>query len=65
MSIPRALIDCLNTNKIPYEILPHAVAFTARTSAATEHIASHHQAKVVMVGSGSLSYDRRHSISIA
>jgi Ala-tRNA(Pro) deacylase len=51
MSIPRTLIDCLNTNKIPYEILPHAVAFTARTAAATEHIASHYQAKVVMVGS--------------
>jgi len=29
MSIPRALLDCLNTNKIPYEILPHAKAFTA------------------------------------
>jgi Ala-tRNA(Pro) deacylase len=51
MSIPRALIDCLNTNKVSYEILPHAVAFTARTAANAEHIASHHQAKVVMVSS--------------
>ena len=51
MSIPRALIDCLNTNKVSYEILPHAVAFTARMAAAAEHIANHHQAEVVIVGS--------------
>ena len=51
MSIPSALIDCLNANKIPFEVLPHAQAFTARMAAAAEHIASHHQAKVVMVNS--------------
>ena len=51
MNIPRALLDCLNTNKIPYEILPHAKAFTARMAATAEHIARHHQAKVVMVSS--------------
>jgi len=51
MTIPRALVDCLNTNKVPYEILPHTKALTARMAAAAEHIASHHQAKVVMVSS--------------
>ena len=51
MNIPCALLDCLNTNKIPYEILPHAKAFTARMAAATEHIGPNHQAKVVMVSS--------------
>lgn len=51
MSIPHALLDCLNSNKIPYEILPHAKAFTARMAAAAEHIPSHNQAKVVMVSS--------------
>ena len=49
MSIPRALLDCLNANKIPYEIMPHAKAFTAGMAAAAEHIARHQQAKVVMV----------------
>jgi Ala-tRNA(Pro) deacylase len=49
MKIPPALLDCLNTNKIPYEILPHAKALTARMAAAAEHIARHQQAKVVMV----------------
>ena len=51
MSIPSALLDCLNTNKIPYEILPHAKAFTAGMAAAAEHIGRNHQAKVVMVSS--------------
>ena len=51
MSIPCALLDCLNTNKIPYEILPHPKAFTARMAAAAEHITRNHQAKVVMVSS--------------
>jgi len=51
MNIPRALLDCLNTNKIPYEILPHAKAFTARMAAAAEDVARRHQAKVVMVSS--------------
>jgi len=51
MSIPRALLDCLNNNKIPYEIIPHAKAFTAGMAAAVERIARHQQAKVVMVSS--------------
>jgi Ala-tRNA(Pro) deacylase len=49
MSIPSALLDCLNTNHIPYEVLPHAKAYTARMAAAAEAIPRHHQAKVVMV----------------
>jgi len=51
MNIPCALLDCLKMNKIPYDILPHAKAFTARMAAATEHIGPNHQAKVVMVSS--------------
>ena len=51
MSIPRALLDCLNTSKIHYEILPHANAFTAGMAAAAEHVDRHQQAKVVMVRS--------------
>jgi hypothetical protein len=49
MNIPSALLDCLSANKIDYEILPHAEAFTARMAAAAEDIARHRQAKVVMV----------------
>jgi Ala-tRNA(Pro) deacylase len=49
MSIPHSLLNCLHANKVPYEILPHAKVFTARMAAAAEHIARHHQAKVVMV----------------
>ena len=48
MNIPRPLLDCLKMNKIPYDILPHAKAFTARMAAAAAHIARNHQAKVVM-----------------
>ena len=51
MSIPRTLLDSLTTNKIPYEILPHAKAYTARMAAAAEAIPREHQAKVVMVSS--------------
>jgi Ala-tRNA(Pro) deacylase len=49
MSIPLILLDCLKTNKIQYEILPHAKAYTARMAAAAEAIPREHQAKVVMV----------------
>lgn len=49
MIIPPALLECLYANKIPYEILPHAKAFTARMAAAAEHIGRQQQAKVVMV----------------
>jgi len=45
MNIPCALLDCLKMNKIPYDILPHAKAFTARMDAAAEHIGRNHQGK--------------------
>ena len=51
MNIPRPLLDCLNSYKISYEILPHAKAYTARMAAAAESIPRDHQAKVVMVSS--------------
>jgi Ala-tRNA(Pro) deacylase len=51
MSIPHTLLDSLKKNKIPYEILPHAKAYTARMAAAAEAIPREHQAKVVMVSS--------------
>jgi Ala-tRNA(Pro) deacylase len=51
MNIPHTILDCLNANKVPYEILPHAEAFTARMAAAAESIPREHQAKVVMVSS--------------
>ncbi len=59
MSIPSVLLECLNANKIPYEILPHAIAFTARMAAAAEHIARNHQAKVVMASSQKRPCDDR------
>jgi Ala-tRNA(Pro) deacylase len=51
MTVPNTLLDSLNTNKIPYEILPHTKAYTARMAAAAEAIPREHQAKVVMVSS--------------
>lgn len=50
MSVPNTLLDSLNTKKIPYEILPHAKAYTARMAAEAEAIPSEHQAKVVIPG---------------
>jgi Ala-tRNA(Pro) deacylase len=52
MEIPKNIINCLNENKVGYEILHHPEAFTAQTIAAAEHVKGHHHAKVVMVKSG-------------
>ena len=52
MEIPKRLIDCLNQNKVPYEILQHSEAVTAQRIAQAEHIKGRHQAKVVMLKSG-------------
>jgi Ala-tRNA(Pro) deacylase len=52
MEIPKRLIDFLNQNKVTYEILHHAEAFTAQTIAAAEHVKGRHHAKVVMTKSG-------------
>jgi Ala-tRNA(Pro) deacylase len=52
MEIPKRLIDCLNENKVPYEIIRHAEAVTAQRIAEAEHVKGRHQAKVVMIKAG-------------
>ena len=52
MEIPKQLIDCLNQNKVQYEIVRHPEAVTAQRIAQAEHIKCRHQAKVVMLKSG-------------
>ena len=52
MNIPQRLIDCLDENKISYEILRHPEAVTAQRIAEAEHVKGRHHAKVVMLKSG-------------
>lgn len=52
MEIPKRLIDCLNENKVRYEILHHPEAVTAQRIAQAEHVKGRHHAKVVMIKSG-------------
>ena len=52
MEIPKQLINCLDQNKVQYEILHHSEAVTAQRIAQAEHVKGRHQAKVVMVKSG-------------
>ena len=52
MNIPKRLIDCLDENKVNYEILRHPEAVTAQRSAEAEHVKGRHHAKVVMLKSG-------------
>jgi len=52
MGIPKQLIDCLDQNKVRYEILHHSEAVTAQRIAQAEHIKGRHQAKVVILKSG-------------
>ena len=52
MNIPQRLIDCLDENKISYEILRHPEAVTAQRIAQAEHVKGRRHAKVVMVKSG-------------
>lgn len=52
MKIPKQLIDCLNENKVHYEILHHPEAVTAQRIAQAEHVKGRHHAKVVMIKSG-------------
>ena len=52
MKIPKQLIDCLNENKVRYEILHHPEAVTAQRIAQAEHVKGRHHAKVVIVKSG-------------
>ena len=51
MEIPKQLLDCLNQNKVEYEILHHAEAVTAQRIAQVEHVKGRHQTKVVMIRS--------------
>jgi Ala-tRNA(Pro) deacylase len=50
--MPKRLIDCLDENKINYEILRHPEAFTAQRLAEIEHVKGRHHAKVVVAKSG-------------
>jgi len=52
MEIPKRLIDCLNENKVHYEVLHHPEAVTAQRIAQVEHVKGRHHAKVVMIKSG-------------
>ena len=52
MEIPKQLIDCLDENKVSYEVLQHPEAVTAQRIAQAEHVKGRHHAKVVMVKSG-------------
>jgi Ala-tRNA(Pro) deacylase len=52
VNIPKRLIDCLDENKISYEILRHPEAVTAQRIAEAEHVKGRQHAKVVMVKSG-------------
>jgi Ala-tRNA(Pro) deacylase len=52
MKISTQLIDCLNENKVHYEILHHPKAVTAQRIAQAEHVKGRHHAKVVMIKSG-------------
>ena len=52
MEIPKRLIDCLNENKVRYEILHHPEAVSAQRIAQVEHVKGRHHAKVVMIKSG-------------
>ena len=52
MNIPKRLIDCLDENKVSYEILRHPEAVTAQRIAEAEHVKGRHHAKVVMLKSG-------------
>ena len=52
MEIPKQLIECLDENKVSYEVLHHPEAVTAQRIAQAEHVKGRHHAKVVMVKSG-------------
>jgi Ala-tRNA(Pro) deacylase len=52
VNIPKRLIECLDENKVSYEILRHPEAITAQRIAEAEHVKGRRHAKVVMVKSG-------------
>jgi Ala-tRNA(Pro) deacylase len=51
MEMPRRLIECLNENKVRYEVLHHPEAVTAQRIAQAEHVKGRQHAKVVIVKS--------------
>ena len=52
MEMPKRLIECLDENKIRYEVLHHPEAVTAQRIAQAEHVKGRYHAKVVIVKSG-------------
>ncbi len=52
MEIPKRLIDCLNQNRVAYEVLHHPEAVTAQRIAQAEHVKGRHHAKVVILKAG-------------
>jgi Ala-tRNA(Pro) deacylase len=52
MEIPKQLIECLDENKVSYELLHHPEEVTAQRIAQAEHVKGRHHAKVVIVKSG-------------
>jgi Ala-tRNA(Pro) deacylase len=49
MEMPRRLIECLEDNKVRYEVLQHPEAVSAQRIAQAEHVKGRHHAKVVIV----------------
>ena len=52
MQMPRRLIECLDENKVRYEVLQHPEAVSAQRIAQAEHVKGRHHAKVVIVKAG-------------
>jgi Ala-tRNA(Pro) deacylase len=52
MDMPKRLIECLDKNKVRYEVLHHPEAVTAQRIAQVEHVKGRHHAKVVIVKAG-------------
>jgi Ala-tRNA(Pro) deacylase len=52
MEMPRQLIECLDDNKVRYEVLQHPEAVSAQRIAQAEHVKGRHHAKVVIVKAG-------------
>ena len=52
MEMPRRLIECLDENKVRYELLQHPEAVSAQRIAQAEHVKGRHHAKVVIVKAG-------------
>ena len=49
MEIPRRLVECLDENKVRYQVLQHPEAVSAQRIAQAEHVKGRHHAKVVIV----------------